>query len=277
MTSPSAKLSDEELLNQGISIVKAVNDKGIILRILGSAAFAIHSQNDDECREAFTKLGRLGEGKPVFTDLDMATYGKQSKSLEKMLQKEMRLTPNMMVNTIYGNKRLMFFHPDRLYSLDIFIDKLEYSHDVIFGKGPGSGRLELDYPTLDLADLVLEKIQIHQINQKDLLDLTVLFMSHDVETTDGKEMINGKYIAQVLANDWGFWYDGVNNLKHTLVVAKGCLDEKKISSGAYDRVEMRTQKLLKYVEEEPKTFQWKVRERVGASKPWYREVDDLRR
>lgn len=222
-------------------------------------------------------LERLGEGKRVFSDLDMATYGKHSKAVEKLMEKEIRLMPNKMINAIYGHRRLMFFHSDRLYAVDIFVDKLEYSHDVTFGKGPGSGRLELDYPTLDLADLVLEKIQIHQINEKDLLDLTILFMSHDVQTNEDKEIINGKYIAQVLANDWGFWYDGVNNLKHTLVIAKGCLDERKISSPAYDRVEMQIQKLLKYIEEEPKTAQWKIRQKVGISKPWYREVEELTR
>lgn len=277
MSSHSGKLSDDELVRHALQIVKVGDDKGIILRILGALAFFIHSQHNEESKEAFTRLDRLGGGKSIFSDLDMAAYSKQGKAVEQLLRKELRLTPNMMINTIYGHRRLMFFHPANLYSVDIFIDKLEYSHDVLFGKGPGQGRLELDFPTLDLADLVLEKIQIHQINRKDLLDLTILFMSHEIEIHDDKEIINGKYIAQILANDWGFWYDGVNNLKQTCAIAKNCLDEGKISSSAYDRVQTRVKKLLNYIEEEPKTMSWKIREKTGISKTWYREVDELRR
>jgi len=51
--------------------------------------------------------------------------------------------------------------------------------------------------------LLLEKTQIHQINRKDIVDLIVLFLGYGVSTSPQKENINGKYVAETLANDWG--------------------------------------------------------------------------
>lgn len=164
-------------------------------------------------------------------------------------------------------------HPSRSFYVDIVFDKLEYSHDVIFGSSPGSGRLELDFPTIDLASLVLTKLQIHDINKKDLIDLLMLFEAHPVcEKGVHRECMDFDYILSILTDDWGFWYDAKNNLTSALSIIQGHLRENG-SSEAIARIS----KLLYEVESRPKTKKWEKRAKQGTAKPWYREVEEIER
>jgi hypothetical protein len=40
-------------------------------------------------------------------------------------------------------------------------------------------------------------------------------------------------------------------------------------------VERRVMKLLKMIEEEPKAAAWEKRAKVGATKKWYRDVEEI--
>jgi hypothetical protein len=168
---------------------------------------------------------------------------------------------------------LIYHHPKDLYHVDIFFDRLEFSHDVYFGEF-GRGRLELDYPTIPLADLLLEKLQIHKVNMKDIVDMIVLLYGHEVCSSD-RECIDSKYIAKVLADDWGFWYDATQNLEKVKTYVSKYVSEGKLWSDVEVVVKERIDKILKTVEEEPKTDKWLKRAKIGTSKPWYREVEEV--
>ena len=264
----------EEFIKEAIDIVTKAQKRNTIIRILGGCAIYIHSQHIPEAMQLYDKIKRFGEGKPIFTDLDLIAYSKQRKQVMELFEKELKFKFDPMMR-VYMIKRLIYYHPKGYYDVDVFFDKLEYSHDVVFGNKPGKGRLELDFPTISLADLVLEKLQIHQINLKDLIDLIVLFYGHDVGKTFKKEVIDGGYVAKILADDWGFWYDATSNLKKVEKVAKDFKEEGKLTEEEYSTVIERVKKLRKLIDEEPKTRRWRKREKVGTSKPWYREVEEV--
>jgi hypothetical protein len=133
-------------------------------------------------------------------------------------------------------------------------------------------RLEVDSPTIPLADIVLEKLQIVEINPKDIKDLILLFLEHDVGAVD-KEIINGEYISGLLSKDWGFYYTSTMNLNKTLSLMKQYIqlpeEEEKI-------VRERVQKLIDMIEKQPKSMGWKMRSRVGTKQKWYMEVEEDR-
>jgi hypothetical protein len=89
---------------------------------------------------------------------------------------------------------------------------LRYSHEVHFGSEPRDGRLSIDPITISPSDLVLEKIQIHQINEKDIKDLVTLFALCEISDQEGRGNISRRHIGLVLAEDWGFWYTVTINL-----------------------------------------------------------------
>ena len=81
----------------------------------------------------------------------------------------------------------MFRHPDGLFDVDVFYDLLSFSHEVWFRDSVDGDRLELDFPTIPLADIVLEKLQIHRINRKDLVDLFMLLSGHEILPAAGPD------------------------------------------------------------------------------------------
>ena len=266
-------LPEAEFAREAVRIVEAARERGAELRVLGALAIYLHSS--EELREKMRSLGRLGEGAATFTDLDLAGYRKHSKEVKRLFERELGFKPDFYVNRLFGSKRLIYYHPQGLYHVDVFFDKLEFSHDVEFGKAPGKGRLELDYPTISITDLVLEKLQIHEINRKDIVDLIAIFLAHPVSDDSGKENIDGGYIARLLANDWGFWYDATSNLRKVLSFAERFGEEGALAPEQVSLVKERVEGLERMIEEAPKSKAWIKRSKKGTSKPWYREVGEL--
>lgn len=265
----------EQLLAESVEIVKVAEAKGVTLRIMGGLAIYAHSVENEECKRLQLTLGRLGDGNPPFTDLDLIGYDRQWKQIRDVLEKGCSLRPDRMVNAIFGDRRLVYFHPKSRFPIDVFFETLEFSHILRFGEFPGQARLKLDSPTLTLADITLEKLQIHDINKKDLIDLMVLFLGHEITQGTQPNAVDAKYIATVLADDWGFWYDATNNLSHVKTLGAKFVEEKKLAPGHWETISGRVDALTAAIEVEPKTPVWKLRAEVGTSKPWYREVADL--
>src|SRR6059036_3446770 len=181
------------------------------------------------------------------------------------------------INGFFGDRRIVYYEGKNRFHVDVFLDKLEFSHDVLFGKKPGNGRLELDSPTISLTDMVLEKLQIHQIGRKDLVDLIVLFLGHDVKpSADGdREAIDAGHIANLLADDWGFWYESTQNLTKSRQLLGNFVAEGKIPTDFAARIENRIGKLEAALRSVPKGRHWEKRAKVGTAKPWFREVEEI--
>ncbi len=267
-------LSPEEFVKQSVNIVERAQNNGIILRILGALAIYIRTEGYQEARRIYEVIPRFGEGKPLFTDLDLMAYSSQRSDIIKFFQ-DLGFKP--LLNPLYSYKRLIYDTPERYFHIDIFFDKLEFSHDVNFGSKPGKGRLDLDFPTITVTDLVLEKLQIHQINMKDIVDLMVLFRAYDISMQFNKNVIDASYIASILSDDWGFWFDVTNNLNKVKQFTDKFYSDGKLYDKDRTVIMDRIDKLLKIIEETPKTKKWIKRSKEGTSKPWYREVEEVER
>jgi hypothetical protein len=266
--------SDEVFIQASLRIIDEAQRNGVILRILGALAVKLHSK---EFEELYGKLGRLGDTAKQFTDLDIVGYSKQMGKVSDLLEKKLHYKfDQYFMLRMAGQKRHKYLHPAGDYVIDVFYDHLHFSHNVDFGEKPGQGRLELDYPTITLTDLILEKTQIHEIAEKDVKDIIVLVRAHEIGETDAKETINGKYIAKVLADDWGFYYDATENLKKVLALSEKYCYENKMSSDDLVIVKNQIAKLLNYIENEPKTNRWIDRAKIGTRKPWYDLVEEYR-
>jgi hypothetical protein len=259
----------EDFVNDSRAIVDGAKRRGIELRILGALSCYLHLKELYPDAAAFYQgLGRLADGS-TFTDLDLIGYKKERRKIMEVLEKDLGLKPDLRFMALYGNERLLY-HKDGKFSIDVFLDRLDYSHVVDF-----KGRLELDYPTISVTDLVLEKLQIHQINRKDLIDLVVTFLFHDVQNGFERDVVDSAYISSVLSSDWGFWYDATNNLGKASQMCQLLQAEGKLTEEQRIRAETRIAELLRRIEGQPKTNDWIKRSRAGTSKPWYRDVEEI--
>lgn len=237
-------------------IIKASDDAGVILRVIGSLAFQMH------CSEYGFLQAAMGR---AYTDIDFAAYRGQTKEI-KVLMAELGYTENREVYIVSEGERSIFDRPEVGLHVDVFYDKLDFCHTIFW-----EGRLEVDCPSIPLAEMLLEKMQIVQINEKDIIDTIMLLLEHPFGKGD-TETINIDRIAKICGADWGFWRTVSMNLDKVRLLAQGyeqLTDEQK------KHVKTQVGFALEKMEKEPKTLAWKLRSRVGDRVRWYKEVDEV--
>jgi hypothetical protein len=250
-------------LDEGKRIVDEAAKVEVPLRLLGGVAIRYHCM---EYMEFAKKLGRqVGEGEQEYTDLDLICYMKHRDKTKKLFE-ALGYSRRKTTLSTSATQRQIYFHPKGWFHVDVFFDKLlAANHPIDFRK-----RLELDSPTVTPADLLLEKAQIVFPGEKDVKDTMLLLRAHQIAEQEEENKVNGKFIAQLLSSDWGFWYTLTTNLRRlkeysTTLEALSADDRQDLSSKA-DR-------LLKMVDEEPKSTGWRMRSAIGTKKQWYNPVE----
>jgi hypothetical protein len=232
---------------------------GILLRLLGATAFFIHCPAN---RGLFARLSRK------LSDIDVITRGTgKSSDLERALaeigfERQRHYVWHAAYREIYADKEGLF--------VDVFRDTLSFSHEIRF-----EGRLELDNPTVPLEELLLEKLQIHHITEKDLKDIVVLLLEHGIGDGEDRERIDSGFVSSALSDDWGFYHDAAENLAK----ARAFLEEASavVSEAASREIRGRIDALVGAMEKAPKTARWLKRSKKGTRKIWYAEVGELQR
>uniref|UniRef100_A0A7J3SPE8 Nucleotidyl transferase AbiEii/AbiGii toxin family protein n=1 Tax=Fervidicoccus fontis TaxID=683846 RepID=A0A7J3SPE8_9CREN len=267
-------VTDDFIIKEALRIVEVAEQLGVTMRIMGAAAIAVHSP---EFMPLYRKLNRLGQNGRLFTDIDLMAYSKQRAMVRRLFEKDFGYKVDKYMLLFRGNSRLLYFNSTGSYQIDVFFDKLEFSHDIFFGYDPTTGRLQLSFPTIPLADIILEKTQIHEINEKDVKDLIVLLRAHDIGNKDEREIVNAKYIAKVLADDWGFWYDVKINLGKVKTFSQKYLESNLLTEEDLTDIIAKIEKINAYIDEEPKTKKWEKRAKIGIRKCWWRSVEEVSR
>ena len=246
---------DSRITAAAMDIVEESRKRGLLLRIMGAVAVRVH------CKEFADLHLRLGRS---LSDIDFAAYQKHQDGVSKMMVGLGYENSNPM-SAMYS--RHLYLNRASGHHVDIFFDKLEMCHVI-----PFANRLEVDDPTIPLAELLLEKTQIVKITRKDLDDLIVLFREHDMGPND-REKFDQNHIARILADDWGFYYTVTSNLKR---LSDDYIDKRGVVSGDdVSIVKTRIAKLMGKIENEPKSMRWKMRARVGTKRRWYTEVENV--
>jgi len=228
----------------------------VIMRLIGALAFRTHCPQYGYFQDA---LGR------VFTDIDFASYRRFSRDVSRLLT-ELGYQEDKTVTQLFGDSRMLFHDPVFGRHIDIFYEKLDFCHPVVF-----TGRLEAETLTLPLAELLLEKMQIVQINEKDVIDSIMLLREHPVGDQD-RETINAAVISRILGDDWGFWRTVTANLE-LLVEKLGRYPS--LSDEDRGAVLERIRQLQSRIASQPKTVKWKLRSRIGERVKWYKDVEEL--
>jgi hypothetical protein len=165
---------------------------------------------------------------------------------------------------------MIWDHKSNGLHVDVFLDRLEMNHDI-----PFENRLDLVQLTIPLADMLLEKMQIVRITEKDYIDAMMLLREHSIDNDgDDPEAIDASYIAKLLSKDWGFYYTVTSNLTN---VNNRLSQYNDISEDDREDITRKTRALVKRIEDEPKPLSWKMRSRVGPKSQWYRVVEEVSR
>lgn len=248
----------ERFLEEARRLTDEAQKQGLILRVMGP--IAIHFYFPDYV-ELYRRMERLGDR--VFTDIDYAAYGKHRGKLVPFFLGQ-GYDYNKRVMMMFGQTRHIYYS-DRIPMIDVFFDSLDMNHRVDY-----KGRLELDSHCVSLTDLLLQKLQIVQINSKDLKDAMLLLLAAPLGETDHRT-INTRYLARLFADDWGFYYTATMNLARVRAATAGVA---ALSEEQQRAICDKADRLIHQIEQEPKSSKWKKRAQAGTKKLWYNEVSD---
>lgn len=228
------------------------------MRVIGSLAFRVRCP-DFKYMEY--------DNQRYLTDIDFIAYGKQIERVQDLFL-DLGWSENQNVLRLFGHQRRIFYHPSEAIHSDVFIDKLRFCHDIDF-----RGRLEIEEVTISLVDLLLEKLQIVEINRKDLIDVMVLLSQHPISSEDQREgHIDGSRLAQLCSRNWGWWRTATMNLERTAHFAGEYL---RAEDAACVRQKVAT--LSGLIAREARSLRWKLRALIGERAKWYREVEEVDR
>lgn len=247
----------EKFENEVKRISEAAKQSGLMLRLLGSLAFQTH------CPEFGFLQAKLGR---TYTDIDFAGYVRQARQIGAMLA-SLGYDEDREIFVVTEGSRAIFEHPASSLHVDVFYEKLDFCHVIRW-----NGRLEADWPTIPLAEMLLEKMQIVKINEKDLIDTIMLLLEHPLGEIDAGT-INMAHTARLCAADWGLWRTTTMNLAKVKQMAQ---TYPQLSPDQKDRVAAQVDNALAWLEDEPKPLAWRLRARVGDRIKWYKDVDEVK-
>jgi len=239
---------------EGLRIVEAANQHELPLRLIGGVAIRVHAPGG--LPEPLTR---------AYQDIDLVTLRGNGGAVSHLLV-DLGYEANTSFNTINGADRMVFYDVERKLQVDVFVGSFRMCHEIPIG----ADRLRVDPLTLPLAELLLTKLQIVSINEKDLLDIYGILHEHAVREDDD-DAVNGAAVARLLARDWGLWRTSSTTMER----AREHLADLALDEAQRATVLSRLDALSRRVEQEPKGMRWRNRNRVGDRVRWYEEPDEI--
>ena len=236
-----------DVVEEARRVTELAENESVPLRLLGGVAVNVRS--GDGLREVFRR---------EYADMDFMVPKGRSAETQKFFD-SLGYAPQTRFNTLYGSERLLFFDEDHGRQVDVLVGTFRMCHEVPIGR-----RLDLEPTTIPLAELLLTKLQIIELNEKDVRDSLALLHDHPVEENDG-DAINAARVAELCAADWGLWRTFTANLD----ALDGHLGRYELDGEGKERINARVGELQARIEEEPKPFAWRMRAKIGDRKRWY--------
>lgn len=250
------------MLDEGRRLVDAASSAGLTLRLLGGLAVREHCRTTELCERDYS-------------DLDMVAPARHARRLVTLFA-GFGYVENYEVSTATANRELQFVRPcahgrgpgtSHAHAddhVDVFLDTFRMDHDIALAR-----RLEIEPYTVSLSDLLLTKLQIFRLEEKDLRDIVTLLGDAEVGEKDTPGLINGRYIGRLCADDWGLFYDVASNLARVSEAAV----KFELSDAQAARVQSGVARLIAAIDGAPKSVRWRLRARVGTSKTWHNSLD----
>lgn len=244
---------ERDVLTEANRLMDAANESDVLVRTVGGVAVALHAP--DGLPSAVTR---------PYRDIDLVTSKKGGPAALKLLV-SMGYEPNQRFNSLNSATRLVAYDNDNGRQIDVFVGSFRMCHRI-----PIADRLALDSRTIPLAELLLTKLQIARLNEKDLKDLLAILVEHDVSDHDD-DAVNVDYIASLLAGDWGLW----RTSRGTVDTVRERLPASGLGADQQQLVDERLRLLWDRVQAQPKSMRWKARARVGERARWYDEPEEI--
>ncbi len=232
-----------DLLEAANQLLERVDEQEIAVKFLGGLAFKLICPSSAE--------GSLSRDN---NDIDLAVRRKDVSKLKKLME-TMGYEYPLRSNALHPDQ-ILYVDNQNKRQVDIFVDGFQMCHKLDFRHG-----LEDEGPTLPITELLMTKLQIAEITDKDLRDIGAALF--DFEIGSGKHDIHDAQITNITSTNWGVWKDFTGNLMKL---------KNRITKLAPDKAEviaLSADSLLGLIAARPKSARWQIRARIGERMQWH--------
>ncbi len=249
MSTPTGSRVDK--IRAALRIIDAAKKQDVLLRLIGGLAIRNHCEIIEFCERDYS-------------DIDLVGKRQQATQISKVM-KDLGYHEDPHVERDSGGQRLQFHKADLSDHIDVFLDTFQMEHKIDLRQ-----RLTIEDYTISISDLLLTKLQIYQLNEKDVRDILTIVKDIPLDTHDRSKVINVQYLAQLCSKDWGLYQDVIANIEK----AQHLLKNYTLSPQDQQRIQQGLNQIKSAIEEEPKSLKWKIRARIGKRKSWRSSVED---
>ncbi|MBI3649313.1 MAG: hypothetical protein HY240_11295 [Actinobacteria bacterium] len=250
MQEPTSDAFDESVV-----VVREANERGIPLKLIGGQAVRLlcplfpHRARNDQ-------------------DMDFASVSSKKRDVMEFLFARGFLGDRKF-NLLHGDRQMYFTTADGRTSVDVIMDRLNMCHVLDF-----KDRIDRLPDTLDVTDLLLTKLQIFELNRKDVHDILHLLSGFPVKDGDEPQTIATGRVGKIVGEDWGWWRTVTMNLEKVTQLADGEHRDLIPQARAFDPAGQALA-LLEHCRTCPKTMKWKLRAKVGDRVQWYELPEEV--
>jgi len=254
--SPTSGIADDAL-PEAKSLAQAALEAGVGLKLLGGLAVRV-------LVPGLQPRIRAGQ------DIDFACLSKGRKETAAFLERS-GCQPDRRFNNLNGDRQMYFTAPSGR-PIDVMVDRLTMCHVLDFRSS--YGRLPF---TLDAIDILLSKLQIVELNEKDARDIFQLLAGLPVgpagSAPPGEVTLDTERFGQLLGTDWGWWRTVTGNLDKLPGIAAE--QPELVPQGAQHDPLEHAARLAEHAHAVPKGMKWKLRANVGDRVRWYELPEEV--
>jgi hypothetical protein len=245
----------DDPLPEAVRLARGAADAGLGLKLLGGLAVRVICPD-------FPPRQRAGQ------DMDFACLSKGRKNVVAYLERS-GCQPDKRFNNLNGDRQ-MYFNAPSGRPIDVMVDRLVMCHTLDFR--PSFGSLPL---TVDAIDVLLSKLQIVELNEKDAWDIFHLLSAVPVGPGGGAAgaVLDTDRLTRLLGADWGWW----RTVTGSLAKLPGLAAEKPqlLPAGAPFDPLAQARQLEEVAAAAPKGVKWKLRANVGDRVRWYELPEEV--
>jgi hypothetical protein len=249
----STSLPEADIIAEANRLLRAAREADVPVRLIGGLAVRLH-----------VPFGQAPVVEREYKDIDLVTLKGKSRMVEEFMA-SMGYEGDRPFNATNGARRLLFYDPPNSRQVDVFVGSFEMCHDI-----PITERISLATHGIPLAELLLTKMQIVELNAKDHADIVTMLYHNDIADHD-VERINATRVAELCAADWGLWRTTKMNVERVAASLAGSGLDDSGRQIVLDRLNA----LWERIEAEPKPTKWRLRNKVGDKKRWYEQPDEV--
>jgi hypothetical protein len=242
----------DDPLPEAIALARGAAGAALGLKLLGGLAVRVL------CPEFPPRLRRD-------QDIDFACLSKERKKVAEWLAGA-GCEPDRRFNNLNGDRQ-MYFNAPSGRPIDVMVDQLTMCHTLDFR--PGFSRQPF---TIDAVDVLLSKLQIIELNEKDLRDIVHLLAALPLGGGTQASIDTDRF-CKLLGADWGWWRTVTGNLakmEERVGERPGLIPDNH----AYEPV-AQAGRLLELAVQTPKSMKWKLRANVGDRVRWYELPEEV--